>query len=113
MGNRDNNTISDACYSYNPHTNSWSSIASFPGSARYAAESFVIGSKAYIACGNGGGLNLYKNDLWCYDSGNNEWIQLANFPGGNRDNVSAFSIGDFGYVGGGNDGAYNTRGDFW
>ncbi len=96
-------------WAYDATANSWSAIASFPGSARYGGTSFAIGTKGYF--GTGWQNNSYFNDLWEYNSGTNTWSQKTNFPGSARCPTS-FAIGNNGYVGGGEDGSSPVA-DFW
>jgi N-acetylneuraminic acid mutarotase len=90
---------------YNPSTNSWSTIADFPGAGGngvYFATGFAAGGKGYL-CGGKTGPNLYSNQLWEYKPSNNQWIQRANFPGGVRYQMLSFVVGNKAYVGMGTD----------
>lgn len=98
-------------HAYNPATNTWSAIASFPGVARYTAMTFVIGTKAYFGMGWDWVVSPYRKDLWEYDQPTNLWTQKADLPGAPRQNPVGFAIGNKGYMGTG----YNGSGmnDFW
>ncbi len=90
---------------YNPSTNSWSTVADFPGAGGngvYFATGFAVGGKGYL-CGGKTGPNLYSNQLWEYKPSNNQWIQRANFPGGVRYQMLSFVVGNKAYVGMGTD----------
>jgi N-acetylneuraminic acid mutarotase len=51
---------------YNPQTDTWEEIETFPGEPRICGTAFVIGSVAYIAAGYNG---TFKNDFWMFDPG--------------------------------------------
>lgn len=90
---------------YNPATNSWTTIADFPGAGGagiYFATGFSVGGKGYL-CGGKTGPNLYSNQLWEYKPNNNQWIQRANFPGGVRYQMLSFVVGAKAYIGMGTD----------
>lgn len=90
---------------YNPSTNSWSTVADFPGAGGngvYFATGFAVGGKGYL-CGGKTGPNLYSSQLWEYKPSNNQWIQRANFPGGLRYQLLSFVVGNKAYVGMGTD----------
>ncbi|MBS3914998.1 MAG: T9SS type A sorting domain-containing protein [Bacteroidetes bacterium] len=65
-------------YRYNPDSNIWTKVASFPNN-RYSATGFSIGSKGYITCGIVSGTPREK-DLWEYDPSTNKWTQKASLP---------------------------------
>jgi N-acetylneuraminic acid mutarotase len=85
-------------YRYDPSIDSWFAMATFPGSPRQWASSFVIGDKAYVGLGYVGSA-----DFWQYDMTNNTWSSIANFPGPLREKAVAFSVGGKGYIGAGKD----------
>jgi N-acetylneuraminic acid mutarotase len=98
------NTLKDF-WRYNPNTNTWATIADFPGAGGegiYFATGFSVGGKGYL-CGGKTGPNLYSNQLWEYKPSNNQWIQRANFPGGVRYQLLSFVVGSKAYVGMGTD----------
>jgi N-acetylneuraminic acid mutarotase len=113
---------SNKLWRFNPSTNSWTQMASFPGSARVAPANFVIGNKAYLVTGslNNGGTCV--TECWEYDATTNVWTQKTNFPGAARTYATAFAIGRKGYVGTGGDNqgtffkdfyAYDTATNTW
>lgn len=65
-------------WQYDPSLNTWKQVASFPGSSRYFASSFVIGNDAYV----GGGIDASgeTQDFWKYNSLTNSWSEIASFP---------------------------------
>jgi|ERR1035437_1627884 N-acetylneuraminic acid mutarotase len=95
-------------WEYNPISNTWSSIAPFPGTSRYCGTSFSIGMNGYFGCGWHGS---FYNDFWEYNSINNTWLSIANYPG-NPSIPTSFSDGRFGYVGAGEDNT-NLYSNFW
>jgi N-acetylneuraminic acid mutarotase len=105
-GNHDNQF-----YVFDPALNSWSSVASFPGSTRRIAAGFAVNGKGYITMGiqqNGQPLN----DVWEYDPQANTWTQKNNFPAGGRGASFVCATATKGYVGAGL--AYMTFfSDFW
>ena len=85
-------------FKYDPIADSWEQLPDFPEGARSFSISFVIGDKAYLACG---GDNPYLNDFWSYNPATEAWTQLADFPGQPRWAPFGFSIGGKAYLGGG------------
>lgn len=61
-------------YEYEPTTDTWTQIPSFPGNKRERAFAFVLNDKAYV----GGGLNngSYTTDFFEYNPQNNSWTNL-------------------------------------
>lgn len=102
-------------YVYNQASNIWMQVQSLGGStgsglSRNLASAFVIGTKAYICCGQGG--SPFLNDTWEYDAGSDVWTQKANFAGTARRAAAAFAIGTKGYIGTGQD-ATGLKKDLW
>jgi N-acetylneuraminic acid mutarotase len=91
-------------YKYDPTANSWSAIASFPGSPRAGAFGFAIGSLGYVGTGFDGSVDY--QDFYQYNPSTNTWTARANFAGGLRDDAAAFTIGSLAYVGTGE--TFNT-----
>jgi N-acetylneuraminic acid mutarotase len=88
-------------YRYNPVTNSWSSVADYPGNSNqgiYYAAAFSTSSRGYVCCGKRG-PSYYSDELYEYNPSTNSWSAKDDFPGGDRYSPSAFSIDNFGYVG--------------
>jgi N-acetylneuraminic acid mutarotase len=71
-------------WEYDQATNTWTQMADFPGTARYTALAFALGSKGYVGTGWNGS---FFNDLWQYNQTTNNWTQKGNFPGLPRQGV--------------------------
>jgi hypothetical protein len=69
----------DGSSCYNPVTNTWTSVAPFPGSKRQYGVAFAIGNKGYY--GMGVILVSGLNDMWQYNPDSNTWKQMANYNG--------------------------------
>ena len=95
-----NTGLTDSLYEYNPATDLWSTMASFPGGARYTACQFSIGNFGYV----GLGFSPYYNDLYRYDATTNTWAQMTNFPGTARQSAFSFVVDGSAYIGLGSDG---------
>lgn len=90
---------------YDPSTNSWTSMAAFPGNngnGMYFGACFVVNDQAFVVGGKHG-PNNYTSNMYMYDPAQDLWYQAANFPGGLRYQLSALAVGDKGYVGLGTD----------
>jgi hypothetical protein len=99
-------------WKYNPVTDTWTQMTSFPGSGLSGASAFSIGSKGYVI----GGMNTSAtavSELWEYDAVLNSWTQKTSCPCSGRDYAVAFSIGGKGYFGTGYDGSATSFNDFW
>lgn len=97
-------TLSDF-WRYDPSTNSWSSIANYPGgfgNGVYFATGFGVGGKGYV-CGGKLGSNNYISQFWEYNPVTNNWTQKANFPGGVRYQLCSFVVNNSAFVGLGTD----------
>lgn len=97
-------------FKYDPITNLWTPVASFTGTARRGAVSFVIEGKAYVGTGetNSGRVSSFYK----YDPILDTWTQIASFAGQDRTSAVGFSIGSYGYVGTG-DLSTGSSNDFW
>lgn len=98
LGNRINNTVSNAVWEYNSDNGAWSQKANFPGPARYAPGFFSIGNYGYYGCGMSTSSQQY-NDMWRYDQANDKWIRIDDFPGGIRSHLISTSDGKSGFAG--------------
>lgn len=98
--NEDDEYMNDF-WKYDPTTDSWTKIASFPGVGRTGAVSFVIDGKAYVGTGYSGKIKL--KDFYMYDPTSDTWTSVADFGGSARYGAVAFGIGAYGYVGTGFD----------
>src|SRR5580698_474176 len=58
-------------WQFDPSTDSWTRKANFPGSARVAPASFVIGDKAYLITGSVKNFGTCVTECWEYDAINN------------------------------------------
>jgi hypothetical protein len=87
-------------WEYDPITDAWTRKADFPGTARYYAFGFSIGSKGYIGTGRDGNTSI-ASDFWEYNPATNTWSQKADFPGGQRMSAFGITINNRGYAGGG------------
>lgn len=97
-------------FRYDPQTNTWNTIASFPGTGRRGAVSFVINKEGYVGTGQtdfGNTSTFYK-----YSPATGQWYTVPTFPGTERTSSVAFTIGNNGYVGTGNTNFGSTN-DFW
>lgn len=93
-------------WKYDPSTNKWTQITTFPGAGRAFAASFSIGGKGYISSGEstknwGNVRHTYYSDTWEFDPTTELWVQKAPFGGGLRSRVTNLSISYKGYIGGG------------
>jgi len=85
-------------WQYDPGTNKWTQKTIFPGDARNAAFTFVVGSKAYM----GGGYNSHAlSDFWEYDPSTDMWTKLGFYTGGLIEYAASFVIDGAPYVCGG------------
>jgi hypothetical protein len=108
LGTDENSSQTD-WYQYNPTTMVWTPRSAFPGTGRFAAMGFAIGSKGYIVGGSDGG---YKDELWQYDAASDTWWVKAPYGGGERRSPAGFVIANAAYVGTGK-GFSGSRRDFW
>ncbi len=102
-----------AFWQFDPSTNMWTRKADFPGSARIAPASFVIGDKAYLVTGSVSNGRACVTECWEYDATNNMWTQKANFPSTARVYAVGFAIDSLGYVGTGANELNDFRKDFY
>jgi N-acetylneuraminic acid mutarotase len=72
---------------YNPQTDSWAELDSFPGTGRRRATSMVAGSLGYVASGFQFPLNisaLYNMTFWEFNPTTTHWTEKAPIPGFDR-----------------------------
>lgn len=106
-------------YQYDPASNSWDTLADFPGTERSFAIGEVLNGQAYL--GFGASLTAYLNDLWRYDAQADQWTQLASCPCSGRRHPAMIAIGNKIYIGLGDNGnsdlndwwMYNVTTDSW
>lgn len=109
LGQGTTNPFFNDLWEYDRTTESWSQKASFIGSPRRQAVSFVIDKIAYV--GTGIDANGLQKDMYKYDPTSNLWTQLNDFGGSARKEAVGFSMGAQGYIGTGDDGVMTN--DFW
>jgi len=99
-------------YKWNQTTNTWSTIASYPGAGYHLSPiSFTIEGKGYVGLGwNGSGGS---QDLWSYDSATNTWTQMASLPGPGRYDEAVFVLGHKAYIITGSQGGPPYLNDIW
>ena len=90
------NNYTSAMYQYDPVTNQWATMASFPGGVRYQHTALAIGDKGYVGLGTD--QDLYRNDWWEYKPSTNTWAQRADLPASERSGAVTFTIGSRGFV---------------
>jgi N-acetylneuraminic acid mutarotase len=94
---------SNAFYSYDPASNTWSAINSFPGTQTLFGAFFNSGQYGYIVGGEQRTPSAFikVNDVWRFDPAHNSWKQLSPFPGIAREMANGFTLNNKGYVVGG------------
>lgn len=97
-------------YQYDPVTNSWDTLADFPGTERSFGIGTVLNGQAYL--GFGATLTQYLNDFWRYDAQSDQWTQLASCSCTGRRHPAMVAIGNKIYVGLGDD-ATGDLSDWW
>ncbi|WP_417610181.1 T9SS type A sorting domain-containing protein [Owenweeksia hongkongensis] len=96
-------------YQYNPTTDTWLTMPSFPGAARSFGIGTVTNGVAYM--GFGFSTSQYLRDFWSLDS-NGTYTQLASCDCTGRRHPAMIGIGDKIYVGLGDDASGDLR-DWW
>lgn len=102
-------------YSYDPKTDSWTTLDTFPGTARGYSISGVASGKAYMGFGRGrepGGPIVYHNDLWEFDASDESWVRLADCPCDGRGHPAFVTTDTKIFVGMGNSVLGNYK-DWW
>jgi N-acetylneuraminic acid mutarotase len=86
-------------YQYNPINDTWTAIASFPGSSRSFASAFTINQSGYVGMGFTGTTRL--KDFFVYQPSTNTWSAIASLPAAAqvRQQATAFSINNRGFAG--------------
>ena len=67
--------VYDDVYKYNPSSNSWDTLNTFPGGARYTQISFVLNGIAYMGYGTQVIFNSGYLDFWSYTP--DSWTSLS------------------------------------
>ncbi len=116
FGGLDANGPLNELWKYNPSTNSWSQLSSLPAPGRYAASTFTLNGRIFVANGmlsNG----IPTNEFWEYDPILDTWIQRASVPGPARHRACSFinhlNNQTHGFVAGGADSAFIALQDVW
>lgn len=92
-----NVTYFDDWYRFDPVSETWTAMASFPGTDRTHPAMVATTNKIYVGCG--GSSNGDLKDWWEYDVATDSWTQKTDFPGTRRHHPFYFSIGDDVFVG--------------
>jgi N-acetylneuraminic acid mutarotase len=98
VGNRINNSVSNAVWEYNTDDGIWTKKSDFPGPTRYAPASFSIGKYGYYGCGMAVNSAQFS-DMWRYDPSNDKWVRFEDFAGGIRSHLIGTSDGSSGFIG--------------
>lgn len=88
-------------WSWDTAAHTWSQQASFPGTAKADAATFVAAGKGYVCTGNNwlGEATRSSKENWQFDPVTNTWTRKKNFPGAARISAVGASVNDKGYVG--------------
>lgn len=103
------NNYTSAMYRYDPTSDIWTQMASFPGGLRYQLSALSIEDKGYVGLGTD--QDLYRNDWWEYKPDTDTWAERADLPASARSNATTFTIGSRGFVCMGNNGG--VLDDLW
>jgi N-acetylneuraminic acid mutarotase len=107
---------------YNPATNSWSEKRKINDASsesydddydsniqRANGSVFIIGGKAYLACGSNGSATA---STWEYDIASDLWVQKTGLEGSSREGAVGFTLTDRGYIVTGSNSSYRFY-DLW
>lgn len=109
-GTSPNNAPSRDAFRYNPATDSWEVLSSFPGSARSFAIGQAYNGKAYL--GFGATTSQYLRDIWEYDPATGNWTLLTMCQCSGRRHPAFIIRDDKIFVGLGDDATGNLN-DWW
>ncbi|OYU93943.1 MAG: hypothetical protein CFE21_18310 [Bacteroidetes bacterium B1(2017)] len=102
------NPYKNDLYKYEPVTDTWTQMASLPGSGRSEATTCTYNDKGFIL----GGTNLYTlDDFWEYNATLNSWTQKASYNLHPIRRAIGFSLGNLLYFGLGRNDNY-TRSEY-
>ncbi len=90
-------TYLDDWYRFDPVLETWTTLASFPGTPRTHPAMVATSEKIYVGCG--GSANGDLDDWWEYDIDSDTWTQKTDFPGVRRHHPFYFNVGEDVYVG--------------
>jgi N-acetylneuraminic acid mutarotase len=119
MGEDTANNVHNDLWQYDPVLDTWTQVASLPGSVRRNAVAFTIGTKAYVGTGIDAAesfTGLELKDFWEYDPAINSWTQKADYPGGSGNGVyfaTGFAVDSKGFICCGKRGPSNYANDLW
>ena len=71
-----------SAYVYEPSTDTWTPIATFPGPAREAGVGFTIGNVGYVGLGESNYSQTYS-DMYSYDRMQDKWTRVGDVPNAN------------------------------
>jgi N-acetylneuraminic acid mutarotase len=86
-------------FKYDPSSDEWSAITSFPGEKRNSAIAFVADGNAYVGTGTYQGV--YQKDFYQYNPTTDLWKTMQKLENGydlKRYGAAAFSINGKGYI---------------
>jgi N-acetylneuraminic acid mutarotase len=92
-------------YRFDPVSETWEAIESYPGGAQYGLISFVVDNKAYVGGGQG-------DSFYTYDTATG-WNASIDFPGGQKTSGAAAVVGSKAYYGTGKNAEGGLTQDFW
>ncbi|MFT5724811.1 MAG: hypothetical protein ACI9JN_001934 [Bacteroidia bacterium] len=78
-GKSGSNTLTDKFWKYNVSKNSWTAIASLPGTKRRITNAFVLNDVPYVGCGTNSGTSVstFLNDFYAYDYKKDKWTRWS------------------------------------
>lgn len=108
------NTLTQDFYRYDPQSNSWTQMASYPGAPRRGAVGFAIGEYGYIGTGEPQSGGTMYNDFYRYNPATDSWNQVASMPTSGRVSAVGFELNGYGFVGTGGFSSWgSSQNDFW
>jgi len=100
------------CWKYDAAADTWTSKASFPGTAVIEGVGFAIAQKGYLCLGSTNGSPEAVNAMWEYDPVADRWLQKTPFPGAARSGSVALVIDQKAYILAGSSSAGSGK-DVW
>ena len=77
--NESSGTVMSDFWQFNPSTNGWTFMHTFPGTPREGASCFAIDGKGYVVGGRTASASSVA--VWQYDPTADHWTEMKNFPG--------------------------------